>query len=94
MPIVASISAIGKVIAIMGCRSRAQCLCRQQQGGRRPSFMGQSATTDCRASAEPTKITREAEGRKKRESQTSQALSKPENAQQTAFQGAQNPSEE
>jgi len=52
MPIVASISAIGKVIAIMGCRSRAQWLCRQQQGGPRPSFMGESATTDCRASAE------------------------------------------
>jgi hypothetical protein len=95
MPIGPSISAIGKVIAIMAVGAAlSSCAGSSRVDGVLPSWANPQPQT-----AEPaqnqTKISRrEAEARKKRQSQTSQVSSKPESAQQTASQGAQNPSEE
>jgi len=95
MPIGSFISTIGKVIAIMAVGATlSSCAGSSRVDGVLPSWANPQAQT-----AEPaqnqTKITkREAEARKKRESQTSQALGKPESTQQTGSQAAQNPSEE
>jgi hypothetical protein len=88
MPIGISISPVGKVMAIMAVGAAlSSCAGSSRVDGVLPSWANPQPQT-----AEPaqnqTKITkREAEGRKKRESQTSQALSKPASAQQTASQG-------
>ena len=95
MRIGASISAIGKMIAIMAVGAAlSSCAGSSRVDGVLPSWANPQTQT-----AEPaqnqTKISkREAETRKKRESQTSQASSKPESGQKTASQGAQSPSEE
>jgi hypothetical protein len=95
MPLGASLSPMGKAIVIMAVAAAlSSCVGSSRVDGVVPSWANPQPQT-----AEPaqnqTKITkREAEGPKKRESQTSQALSKPGSAQQTASQGAQHPSEE
>jgi hypothetical protein len=95
MPIGSFISTIGKVIAIMAVGATlSSCAGSSRVDGVLPSWANPQPQT-AELAQNQTKITkREAEGRKKRESQTSQALSKPESAQQTASQGAQHPSEE
>jgi hypothetical protein len=92
MPIGSFIGPIGMIAIMAVGATLSSCAGSSRVDGVLPSWANPQPQT-----AEPaqnqTKITkREAEGRKKRE--TSQALSKPGSAQQTASQGAQHPSEE
>jgi len=95
MPIGASISPIGRAIATVALGAAlSSCAASSRVDGVFPSWANPQPQI-VEPAQDQTKITkREAKARKKRESQTSQALSKPESAHQTASQGAQNPSEE